>query len=445
MAKNYIVKKISEKWVKPSSPTPQSRKHYKLSSLDQVMDDLLMSLAFFYPKKSFRNYSRMAINELLETSLSKTLTYYYPFAGRLTDDNIYVDCNDSGVQLLEVEIQGLMCEIVEDDRTRDLVFPLEMYSYDSSSCHLIIQINYFQCGGIGIGICMSHKFGDGTTLSSFLLDWAGIARGTPDVPPLCPSFSGASIFPPSLIPSPKNTVSSIAGGKKKIISKRFVFSNSKISYLKKIATDNELDHYPRVENPSKVEVVTALIFKALIQMHTGPSSKPCLMSQAGNFRGLTIPPLSKNLVGNFVNIFLVTASDENKYDYKLTWLVEELRKSKVKFLEKHRKICDETLKLEVLKDWEEFIKKVESGRFETYVFTSRCRFPFYQIDFGWGKPKFVCNSGREALKNKIVLMDTRNGDGIEAFVKLQEDEMSIFERDQDLLAFASLNPPISWD
>lgn len=180
-------------------------------------------------------------------------------------------------------------------------------------------------------------------------------------------------------------------------------------------------------------------------MRTGPFSKPCLMSQAGNFRGLTIPPLLKNLVGNFVNIFLVTASDENKYDYKLTWLVEDLRKSKVKFLEKHRKNCDETLKLEILKDWEEFIKKVGSNRFETYVFTSRCRFPFYQIDFGWGKPKFVCNSGREALKSKIVLMDTQNGDGIEAFVKLEENEMSIFERDQDLLAFASLNPHISWD
>lgn len=231
MAKNYMVKKIFEKWVKPSSTTPQSRKHYKLSSLDQAMDDLLMSLAFFYPKKSFHNYSRMSITELLKTSLSKTLTYYYPFAGRLTDDNIYIDCNDSGMQLLEVEIQGSMSEIVEDDRARDLVFPMEMCFYDSSSCHLIIQINYFQCGGVGIGICMSHKFGDGTTLAIFSLTRAELHVA----PPTChlralpfPVLLSSRLL---LFPFPGILSHSSREKKKKIIIKRFVFSNSKISRL----------------------------------------------------------------------------------------------------------------------------------------------------------------------------------------------------------------------
>lgn len=37
-------------------------------------------------------------------------------------------------------------------------------------------------------------------------------------------------------------------------------------------------------------------------------------------------------------------------------------------------------------------------------------------------------------------MDTRNGDGIEALVSLEEQNMNVFEHDEELLRFASLNP-----
>ena len=40
----------------------------------------------------------------------------------------------------------------------------------------------------------------------------------------------------------------------------------------------------------------------------------------------------------------------------------------------------------------------------------------------------------------IVMMDTRNGDGIEVFVDLEDEDMAVFERDAELLGYASFNP-----
>ena len=52
---------------------------------------------------------------------------------------------------------------------------------------LAIQVNIFDCDGIGIGLCASHKITDGITLSAFLNTWAAIAGGPCNklVHPIC--------------------------------------------------------------------------------------------------------------------------------------------------------------------------------------------------------------------------------------------------------------------
>jgi hypothetical protein len=46
------------------------------------------------------------------------------------------------------------------------------------------------------------------------------------------------------------------------------------------------------------------------------------------------------------------------------------------------------------------------------------------------------------VKNAIVLMDTRDGDGdgIEVIVNMKENDMIMFEHDVGLLQYASMNP-----
>ncbi|RXH91010.1 hypothetical protein DVH24_020033 [Malus domestica] len=63
-------------------------------------------------------------------------------------------------------------------------------------------------------------------------------------------------------------------------------------------------------------------------------------------------------------------------------------------------------------------------------FNSRCNLGLYEADFGWGKPVWVASGGAKRgaeeapYMNMVLLMDTRSGDGVEAWVCLDEQDMA---------------------
>jgi hypothetical protein len=53
--------------------------------------------------------------------LSEILTLFYPLAGRYIKDNLSVDCNDEGVELLEAKVDGVdLTQIVQQDPNSNL-------------------------------------------------------------------------------------------------------------------------------------------------------------------------------------------------------------------------------------------------------------------------------------------------------------------------------------
>ncbi|KAH0692450.1 hypothetical protein KY285_019547 [Solanum tuberosum] len=63
----------------------------------------------------------------------------------------------------------------------------------------------------------------------------------------------------------------------------------------------------------------------------------------------------------------------------------------------------------------------------------------YRTDFGFGKPA-IASKGSGPSSNTFILMNTPDDDhdrGVEAFVNLNEEDMSVFINDKDLLQFAT--------
>lgn len=120
-----LVSLISKKIIKPSILTPPTKISHQLSFVDQVMH-MSIPMAFFYPK--IGNYEPTHVPQILENSLSKLLSFYYPYAGRLNkDDANYVDCNDMGVELSHVHVHCPMSHILRQPYTNSdhVVFPVE--------------------------------------------------------------------------------------------------------------------------------------------------------------------------------------------------------------------------------------------------------------------------------------------------------------------------------
>lgn len=78
------------------------------------------------------------------------------------------------------------------------------------------------------------------------------------------------------------------------------------------------------------------------------------------------------------------------------------------------------------------------GKNWMFSFSSWCRFPFYETDFGWGKPIWFGTSIRH--NRTASFLDTKDGEGIEAWLTLNLEEMVKFEQDPTILASATFKP-----
>ncbi|KAJ9176248.1 hypothetical protein P3X46_011583 [Hevea brasiliensis] len=434
---------ITRETIKPSSPTPIHLRNFKLSLLDQLAPVCYGSLLLFYSINAQINH-HLTLSErsqLLKTSLSETLTRFYPLAGRVKDDTS-IECNDYGVVFVETQVNCFLSMFLGKPDTQMIrtLIPIEIESPEARNGSLLqVQVNCFSCGGLAIGVCISQKISDAITAAIFIKDWAATAArassgagSTLQAEALLPLFNAASIFPPRNFSFTKPTSRL---NKEVYDTKRFVFEASKITALKAKAASES------VKNPTRVEAVTGLIWKCAMNASRSHTQhfRLSILSQSVNIRRRITPPLPEHTIGNLAGHF---ASKVTEGEIELASLVSHLREGVKDFGENYvKKLRGDDVFVALRESFKEARHILQDGNIDFYISTSLCRFPFYDIDFGWGKPLWV-TVPIGAFKNVIVMIDGRDGDGIEAWVTLTEEDMAFFERDRDLLAFACLNPSV---
>lgn len=87
-------------------------------------------------------------------------------------------------------------------------------------------------------------------------------------------------------------------------------------------------------------------------------------------------------------------------------------------------------------------------KMKSFVITSWCRLPWYETDFGLGKPLWMWVTSAARNENIAILIDNINGNGIDAWVGLSKEEMVKFEQDPMIKKYASFDTGIwvgLWD
>ncbi|KAL0326946.1 UNVERIFIED_CONTAM: Stemmadenine O-acetyltransferase [Sesamum angustifolium] len=70
-----------------------------------------------------------------------------------------------------------------------------------------------------------------------------------------------------------------------------------------------------------------------------------------------------------------------------------------------------------LNDVSKLVSPIMNGELELCAFSSWCRYPVYEVDYGWGNPISFCTSFAP-MKNTVILVNSRSGDGIEALIAM---------------------------
>ncbi|XVF11000.1 hypothetical protein REPUB_Repub07fG0231600 [Reevesia pubescens] len=334
-------------------------------------------------------------SKLLHDSISKTLSLFYPLAGRL-QDAATIDCNDEGAFYVEAKVNIQLSDFLTrpDFNLMDHFLPttdpktMEL----SNGAMVLVRFTSFTCGGVAISLSLTHKLADVSALFTLVQSWSSVCHGLSD--PLTPDLIGEKFLAPRDEFSAMSASVNIAA--EKFVLRRFVFTASKISELK-----------------AKVDQ---------------------------EFQKLS-PPLPETAIGNFVWPFMVIANDEK--DLELQEVVIQMRKSFNEFNNTMANMFKgENAPLAImgaLKKRGEFFRN--NREITVYKCSSWCKLPFYDTDFGWGKPLWNV-SVNKLVSNRIALADTRSRDGIEALLTLDEEEMALFEQNEELLKYATLNPSI---
>ncbi|MED6168233.1 hypothetical protein PIB30_010014 [Stylosanthes scabra] len=405
---------IYKESMKPSSATPPHPKTYPLSFLDVSSSPEYMPVLYFYnTKQTEKQESKLA---LLKKSLSEALSAYYPIAGRLKG-RLAIDCNDEGVPLLITKIKCNLSHFLNNPITPNLLplFPDNLpWSAMNNPEHdpiMAIQINCFQCGGIAIAVCLSHKFGDISTLFNFVNHWAAITSHHQDQnkPLLSPPLldSGVSVFPQGNLPVYREKPYYVLP---KSVCKRFVFEASKIEALKAMAGPI---------HPTRFQAVAALIYKCAVS--TLSPNSPLLTSISVNLRKRMDPPIPGNTLGNMVSsvIFMISQKDQ------LAGLVSKMKEGMIRGETEWKKLGGKYRDLDFIVDRLKRMAEappLEALKIPVMILTSWCRFSMYEADFGWGKPAWIA-SFTNAL-NTVVFMDARDGKGMEVMVSMEEEHMA---------------------
>ncbi|MED6168230.1 hypothetical protein PIB30_010012 [Stylosanthes scabra] len=436
---------VSRESIKPSSPTPPHLSTYPLSLFDNAAAPNSVPLIYFYapnPKQFPDEATRISF---LKKSLSQVLSMYYPFAGRFKDP-LSLHCNDQGASLLVTRIKTTTLSHILRNPTDSLLnplFPDELQWKDMGleSSLLAVQINCFSCGGMAVTVCMSHKIGDASTLFNFFNDWSTLTREysytqQPHITIALPHVGASSLFPQNHFPLPRQ-FSFVPHHN--MVCRRLVFEGSKIDSLKALCSE-------KVEKPTRFEVVVALIYKCGVSA-LGLSVRNMLLRVAINLRSRIVPPLPEKSLGNLAWSFYASSMDKNNDEVELHEVVTKTREGLSLFCDKYvrnfgdLKFVSEFLRFgrAVTNNNNKSCEDGEEKKKDMMFFSGWCRFKAYEADFGWGNPVWV-TTGVCPVKNSVVLMDTRDGKGIEAVVCMLDKDMAMFESHPDLLRYASLEP-----
>ncbi len=418
---------ISTENIKPSSPTPDHLRSYKISLLDQLAPPFYVPLILFYSADEFRsnNIDHTLISDQLKKSLSATLTHFYPLAGSLKG-NAFVECDDEGVSYVEARVNIDLSMILQNPDMDLLIkfLPLDPYKMNDKGIPMsAFQVNIFNCGSIAIGVCISHQIADGATLATFLNAWSKAAMGESKT--IIPSLDLASLFPPKDInvKVPSGVIS-----EEKTVTRRFVFDATSLALLK-----DKVGH----ANPTRVEAVTSLIWKTAMSVtreKLGKTNISSILTHMVDLRGRMGQLLPEHSFGNLYQLAIATLIEESNMD--LHDLVDQIRKAIKKIDNDYIEKLQGDNVLEAFESKNELFESVSKKEAEMYRFSSWIRFPFYDIDFGFGKPIWACTT-TVPIKNIVVLMSTKSGDGIEAWVTLTENDMAKFEHHHEILEFVS--------
>ncbi|KAI4353082.1 hypothetical protein L6164_002056 [Bauhinia variegata] len=452
-----MVTRTSFHMVVPRYPTPMG--YISLSELDQIQPHRHSGVLVYLYKPTQKNTN---FTEIIKNSLSLILVHYYPLAGRLRrikGGRFQVECNAKGVQLWEAKSELKMADYGDFAPTeavmRDFYPNIDYDSPIETWPLLIVQVTRFSCGGLCLVVKTSHVVLDGWALCKLICSWAKMAQGEclgeVQIPlhdrtcllscrePKGLKFRASSFdhrpfkTPPFLLGCSDNQAAEINKETSLAILK---FTKEQVQQLKNSNGDQKLaEGHPC----TTYEAVAAHIWRCACMARQNDSHQPTAMRFIANIRSRLNPKLSSNYAGNGIfPMWTEVCLYEDIIRNPLSFATNKIR-------EALEKLTDEYVRSAM--DFMANLENVDRLRRDGLSYgnpnvdvVGLLNMPFYDADFGWGRPIYVFpgylrddgkafvipNASDDGSATVILRLQTKY---IEAFRKLCYEGTTLLPKD----------------
>ncbi|CAM6092563.1 unnamed protein product [Calypogeia fissa] len=423
-----------------------------LSNLDRVVNPTFSSVIHYYDNVINENRSFVDVISFLKETLSKTLVDFYPLAGRLTlreDGKVDLYCNNEGAIWIEATVPSELKD-VGGLRANHLLSGFDVAKLGAGPLFipdqltpmpvLIIQVTKFLCGTIAIATSWHHTVADGFSGTHFLRSWSEVALGK--VVSLKPEHNRIILNArdppnPTLVNGySTKTLEEICGDGAKVSTdepatlEKFDLSKENVAELKKQAN---LEPPPFTPRPyTSAESVSGHLWRQMTKARASANSYGAEQARDQTTKFFMFVDGRKRLrlpagyFGNVVCSACAVAKEADILTNPLNYAASLIRIAT-------RNITEEYFRS--LIDWVE-LQGVASSKSEhvnslghDVAATFWTFFPLYDIEFGWGRPKFAArNSPPRPLIDGIAMMPNAEGQGMVALLNLHSDRMSKLQK-----------------
>ena len=381
-----------------------------LSEWDQTGVTTHVPTIYFYkPSKEWLESPNLIIDSLKE-SMSRALVHFYPLAGRVRwigQGRLELLCNGSGVELIEAESSTELSDFGDFSCTSQFKELVPEVDYDKPIDELPLmyaQVTVFGCGGLSLGVTISHIVADGQSALHFMNEWARLARGEPietapyidytllkaqDTPRI-QIPQGIDLIPP--VPLLMGKEDNLEERKKPTMVCILPLTKEQVNNLKEAANKGLDDE--KVRPYSRYEVVAAHVWRSACKARGHPYEQPTGLGFSIDIRGRMNPPLPPKYFGNAILDVVALGRFGEIETQPLSFTCGKIREAIEKADDEYVWANIECFK--TLPDFTPFqdlhSRKRESGPLSGPFYgnpnigvISWLNLPIYGLDFGWGK------------------------------------------------------------
>ncbi|KAL9996705.1 putative quinate O-hydroxycinnamoyltransferase [Helianthus debilis subsp. tardiflorus] len=412
--------------VRPAEGTPAIKLWN--SCLDLTAPNFHTRVVYFYRSNGAANFFD---TKVMKDALSRALVAFYPMAGRFKrgeDGRIEVNCQGQGALFLEAESD----EDIDDFGDFALKFeflkllPVVDYSLGIDSCPLlVVQVTYFKCGGVSLGVGLHHRVVDGSSAMHFINTWSDIARGLDiTLPPFIdrtllrardpprPTFDHIEFHSDPVANAPLH----VSSHETKTVCSVFRLTCDQLDMLKtksKEADGNTISY-------SSFEILSGHVWKCVCKARGLPNSLDTRLNIAVDGRARFQPPLPPGYFGNvvFTTTAIATAGEiqlqptwhaSSKIHDALVTMNNDYLRSAMDYLEQH---LDQ--------------KPMVSYKHANLRIISWARLPIHDADFGWGRPVYTGPPWIPLEGICFVLPSPINDGSLSIMIGLEAEQMKLF-------------------